>query len=51
MEEEDITLKPFYLDKYFETNKNVRHSAYDGQFTKLFITFEDGCFGVLPKAA
>jgi hypothetical protein len=51
MEEEDITLKPFYLDKYFETNKNVRYSAYDGQFSKLFITFEDGCFGVLPKAA
>jgi len=24
---------------------------YDGQFTKIFITFSEGCFGILPKPA
>jgi hypothetical protein len=51
MEEEDVSLRPFYLDKFYETGKEVRYSMYDGQFTKIFITFAEGCFGILPKPA
>jgi hypothetical protein len=51
MEEEDVSLRPFYLDKYFEAGKKIAHSIYDGQMTKIFISFAEGCFGILPKAA
>jgi hypothetical protein len=44
-------LRPFYLDKYYETGKEIRYSLYDGQMSKIFITFSEGCFGILPKAA
>jgi hypothetical protein len=51
MEEEDAILRPFYLDRYYETGKEISFSTYDGQFSKIFISFSEGCFGILPKPA
>ena len=51
MEEEDVSLRPFYLDRFYETEKEIEYSLYDVNFTKIFMTFSEGCFGILPKAA
>lgn len=51
MEEEDPTLRPFYLDRYYETKRQISYSSYDTFFSKIFITFTEGCFGILPKPA
>lgn len=52
MEEEDVSLRPFYLDKYFETGgKEIMYSMYDTTFMRIFITFVEGCFGILNKPA
>ena len=51
MEEEEISNRPFYLDKYYECEKGINHALYDHLFTKIYIANSNGFFTILSKTA
>lgn len=51
MEEEEISQKPFYLDKYYEFSHPINYGLYNHQFTKLFVAHKNGFFSIINKQA
>jgi hypothetical protein len=49
--EEDSALKPFQIDKYYQSTRRIMHGMYDHQFQNLLIAYEEGFFGYLKIIA
>lgn len=49
--EEDSLIKPFQVDKYYETNQVIIHATYDHLFQNLLLANKNGYFNVIPIVA
>jgi len=49
LDEEELSRKPFYLDKFYEFSTPINHAIYDHLFTKIFVSHKNGYFSLINK--